>query len=119
MRRRGIATLVLVFLSACAQVPESVPKIVAVSIEAPGLTEEQTEQAVAEPFEQALLTVQGVQRIRSSITSGGFCRIEVEFESTPNQQMLQLVQSAALAVWQQSAVRMAAPIVAIQDRRSP
>ena len=119
MQRRGIATLVFVFLSACAQVSESMQKIVAISIEAPGLTEEQTEQAVAEPFEQALLTVQGVQHIRSSITSGGFCLIEVQFWSIPNQQMLQLVRSAALAAWQQSAVRMAAPVVAIQDRSIP
>ena len=119
MRRRAITALFFVSLSACAHVSEPMQKVVAITLEAPGLTAEQTEQSVAAPFEQALLTVQGVQHMRSSSTSGGFCRIELEFESAPSQQMLQLVQTAALAAWQQSAVKMAVPLVAIQDRSIP
>ena len=119
MRPHAFAALVCFALGACAQTPESMQKVVAVEVEAQGLTAEETEQSVAAPFERALGEIHGVQGIRSSSTSGGFCRIELEFGTNLSQQTLQLVESAALAAWKQSAVRMAAPLVAIQDRRIP
>ena len=111
--------LVCLVLIACAPTGESMRKIVAVEMEAQGLTDEQTEQNVAMPFERVLGEIPGVQEVRSSSRSGGFCRIELEFASLPNQQTLQLVESVALAAWKKSAVKMATPHTAIQDRRIP
>ena len=118
MKAHTIA-LVCLGLVACAPTRESMQKIVTVEMEAQGLTDEQTEQSVAIPFERVLGEIPGVRGVRSSSRSGGFCRIELEFLSLPNQQTLQLVESVALAAWKKSAVKMAAPYTAIQDRRIP
>ena len=119
MRQHGFAALVFFVLGACAQTSESMQKVVAVEVEAHGLTADEIERRVASPFERALAAIHGLQHIRSSSTSGGFCRIELEFGTTPNQKTLQLVESTVLAAWKQSSVRMAAPVIAIQDRRIP
>ena len=119
MRPYAFAALGCFALGDCAQTPESMQKIVAVEVEAQGLTADETERRVASPFERALVAIHGLQHIRSSSISGGFCRIELEFGTTPNQKTLQLVESTVLAAWKQSGVKMAAPLIAIQDRRIP
>ena len=119
MRTDALALLTCVALASCSTSPPSMKNIIAIESNSPNFTAEQVEQVIAIPLERALSEIEDAKMVRSSSTSGGSCRIEVEFENTPSEQARHQVEGVVRATWKKLNLSSPGPRVSVEARRLP